>query len=131
MGDHPFVRCAQHNGLRSGGTARLANGRPWTVVAWVSGFPTWKHALKFERAWQLGYAAACMRDAAPTSESTRGAVGKLRLLRALLITRAWYWHTLHVHLVRGAQRASVCAQREAVLANRGHAHLSWWDPPQA
>jgi len=123
----PFARLAQHNGLRSGGTTRLAKGRPWAVAAWVSGFPTWKHALKFERAWQRGYAAACMRDAARTGESVQGVVGKLRILCALLITPTWYWHVLHVHLVRGKLHKGFCAQREAVLATRGHAHLTWWD----
>jgi hypothetical protein len=36
----------EHNGLKAGGVARLASGRPWRMVAWVGGFPTWKHALK-------------------------------------------------------------------------------------
>ena len=126
----PFRRLAQHNGERSGGTARLAGARPWTVIAWVSGFPTWKHALKFEHAWQRGYAAACMRHAPPPTEGTRGVLGKLRILRALLHTQAWYWHGLHVHLVTGARR-SVCVRRSAALGGPGRVHLTWCDPPLA
>lgn len=112
--------------MRSGGTARLAPGRPWTVVAWVHGFLTWKHALKFERAWQLGFASACMRDVARFP--TRGVLGKLRVLHALLHTRVWYWHALHVTLVSGAS-PGVCDRRAAALD--GYVRLSWYDPTQA
>ena len=71
-----------------------------------------------------------MRHAAPPPEGTRGVLGKLRVLNALLHTRAWYWHNLHVHLVRGARR-DVSARREAALGSISHMHQTWCDPPRA
>jgi hypothetical protein len=41
----------QHNGALAGG-ARATAGRNWTRVLYVSGFPTWSDALKFEWKWK-------------------------------------------------------------------------------
>jgi hypothetical protein len=124
VGGAPWTRLDQHNGVLHGGVERLRPGRPWRVVAWVDGFPTWKHALKFERAWQSGFKAPCMRHAARFAPA-RGAVGKLQLLRTLLHTRTWRAHALRVRLVTydaGPHAAARDARRVAALD--GYAHVS-------
>ena len=78
---------------------RLRSARPWRVVAWVDGFQTWKHALKFERAWQMGFRGSSMRHVTQFQPSA-GAMGKLQLLVPLMFhVRPWAYCTLRVHLV--------------------------------
>lgn len=112
LADDPFYRLSQHNGERPGGVARLRGGRPWRVAAWVRGFPSCSHALKFERAWQHGLAAPCMRDVSHFRPS-RGVTGKLEVLHALLHTRAWYAHALCVCLARPQGSDACSAARDA------------------
>ena len=92
----------------------------------MDGFLTWKHALKFERAWQLGFKAACMRHVSRFKPS-RGMLGKLQLLGALLRTRAWRAHALRVCLIdrraTGAPHAAACAAR-CMAALDGYACVS-------
>jgi predicted GIY-YIG superfamily endonuclease len=47
----PDHRLRQHNSELRGG-ARATSGRQWTRVLYISGFPTWNDALKFEWAWK-------------------------------------------------------------------------------
>jgi len=47
----PDRRLRQHNGALAGG-ARATAGRSWTRVLYISGFPTWSDALKFEWKWK-------------------------------------------------------------------------------
>lgn len=114
----PWRRLMEHNGLKAGGVARLTSGRPWRMVAWVGGFPTWKHALKFERAWQLGMKAAEIFHVAGTAQASRGVLRKMEVLRALLYTPAWYLHGLHVTFVCLDPTSERSAQRER----------AWWAP---
>ena len=114
----PWRRLMEHNGLKAGGVTRLASGRPWRMVAWVGGFPTWKHALKFERAWQLGMKAAEIFHVAGTAQASRGVLRKMEVLRALLYTPAWYGHGLHVTFVCLDATSERSAQRER----------AWWAP---
>lgn len=44
-------RLDQHNGVLKGG-ARATAGRQWERVIYVTGFPTWNDALKFEWRWK-------------------------------------------------------------------------------
>ena len=81
------------------GDQRLRNGRPWRIVVWVDGFASWKHALKFEHAWQQGLRGSGMQHVARFRPSA-GATGKLQLLASLMFhTRPWVWHNLTVHVV--------------------------------
>jgi predicted GIY-YIG superfamily endonuclease len=47
----PDRRLRQHNGVLKGG-ARATRGKVWTRILYVSGFPTWSEALKFEWKWK-------------------------------------------------------------------------------
>ena len=105
-GQGPWRRCAQHNGHLPGGVERLRSARPWRIVAWVDGFPSWKHALKFEHAWQQGLRGSRMKHVAQFRPSA-GATGKLQVLAPLMFhTQPWVWHQLSVHVVanHGADR---------------------------
>jgi N-glycosidase YbiA len=62
-------RLQQHNREKAGG-ARATAGRTWTRVAYVTGFPSWKEALRFEWAWK--------------HSGTHGFVGRMRGLAELL-----------------------------------------------
>ena len=88
---------------------------------------TWKHALKFERAWQSGFKASCMRHMSHFVPA-RGAVGKLQVLSSLLHTRTWRAHALRVHLVEPRRDATTrhVAARDArrVAALNGYAYVS-------
>ena len=44
-------RLRQHNKEIKGGAKYTKHGQ-WTIIAYVSGFPTWKEALKFEWKWK-------------------------------------------------------------------------------
>jgi len=44
-------RLDQHNGVLKGG-AKATSGRQWERVIYVTGFPSWKDALKFEWRWK-------------------------------------------------------------------------------
>jgi len=44
-------RLRQHNRELKGGAKYTSQGN-WTCVGYVSGFPTWKEALKFEWKWK-------------------------------------------------------------------------------
>ena len=94
----PWRRCAQHNGVESGGVERLASGRPWHVACFVHGFTNHLVALQFEAAWQRGFRHASMRYVSRFTPS-RGALGKVELLIALLKTPAWWPLRLRVHVV--------------------------------
>jgi len=41
-------RIRQHNGEIEGGAKKTRKGRPWKIVAYVTGFPTFQTALQFE-----------------------------------------------------------------------------------
>ena len=48
----PGHRLKQHNGEIVGGAFKTHNKRPWQMAIVVYGFPTRKHALRFEWSWQ-------------------------------------------------------------------------------
>ena len=48
----PLRRLKQHNGLAKGGAAP-ADGRPWRLLLFVSGFNSKTSALAFEWAWHF------------------------------------------------------------------------------
>jgi hypothetical protein len=56
-----------------------------------------------------------------------GVVGKLQVLHALLHTHTWYWHGLHVNVVRcvGPRAAARDARHAAPLD--GWPHMQWHD----
>ena len=49
-------RLRQHNGEITGGavmtTSKVKNGKTWSRVCYVSGFPDWRAALQFEWRWK-------------------------------------------------------------------------------
>jgi predicted GIY-YIG superfamily endonuclease len=47
----PDRRLKQHQGILSGG-AKATQGKVWTRVCLIGGFPTWNDALKFEWRWK-------------------------------------------------------------------------------
>ncbi len=47
----PFNRIKCHNGYKTGGAERTKTGRPWKIVLIISGFPTSRAALQFEKGW--------------------------------------------------------------------------------
>jgi predicted GIY-YIG superfamily endonuclease len=47
----PDRRLRQHNGSLKGG-ARATSGKVWKRILYISGFPTWSEALKFEWKWK-------------------------------------------------------------------------------
>jgi predicted GIY-YIG superfamily endonuclease len=47
----PDRRLRQHNGILKGG-ARATRGKVWMRILYVSGFPTWSEALRFEWKWK-------------------------------------------------------------------------------
>ena len=89
----PHVRLEQHNGVRPGGVARLACGRPWAIACFVWGFVSRCDALHFEDAWQAGLRSWELRHA--TFVPSHGVAGKVQLLHALLSTPILRWNREH------------------------------------
>lgn len=49
----PFHRIRQHNGELVGGAGATSMGRPYMIICIISGFPTKRAALQFEKAWHI------------------------------------------------------------------------------
>lgn len=62
---HPLKRLKQHNGELRGGAKYTKQGRPWEIIAIVSGFPNKRIALQFE--WRAHHPTKDMRRQIRTS----------------------------------------------------------------
>lgn len=67
-------RLRQHNGEITGGAKRTQKGRPWELVAWVTGFPYERTALQYE---------FCIQRTRKY-QRTSGIANKLYLMKQLL-----------------------------------------------
>ena len=120
----PFYREDQHNGRFEGGTARLADRRPWRLVAYVYNFPGESVARSFEAAWIAGLCSGALRSA-PRFRLAQGCLGKMQVLAELLRCRRFFRFRLHVHLlVRDREQAS--AAELAFEARLEAALQGWW-----
>lgn len=74
-------RLRQHDGLISGGSRQTRARGPWRVEVVVSGFLTWKDALRFEFAWRR-----CCRRVTRVEDQMKW---RRRGLEALLMRQVW------------------------------------------
>ncbi len=44
----PYRRLLQHNGIKSGGAKHTRKDRPWSLIMFITGFPTERTALQYE-----------------------------------------------------------------------------------
>lgn len=90
----PPHRLKQHNGIIQGGAFKTHTKRPWEMTIVVYGFPTRKHALRFEWTWQhpteakrlknIDWSSIFQQSGGPTKYKSH-----IRILKEMLNMSPW------------------------------------------
>ena len=109
----PHRRLQQHNGVLKGGAKKTANGRPWAMSLFVSGFMSPSDAVGFEWAFQhldvSRYISVKDKQKVPQHEKKKKSYTNSRETIAemidglvmLLKSDRWRRNTLHLHVLDG------------------------------
>lgn len=98
---YPKKRLRQHNGEIVGGAKKTRNKRPWDMIVVVYGFPSKRHALQFEWAWQKPHQSRFFKQqnvpgfSGKASEKTVN--GKFNVLAVLMQLPPWDSMSLNVN----------------------------------
>lgn len=77
-------RLTQHNGELSGGAKYTQKGRPWKMVSYITGFPTYSNALQLE--WKLHH-----------YKSRRSSLsGRIQTMSEILSLEKWTSNSPHI-----------------------------------